>query len=158
MWVHRSQLCLNGKYTCISRQLLTEQLFLPVPRFVLKGKPHFSFLSSPARLVQAQRDCSTCQGSALQHQQTGRGWMPQELVFYPALHHIPYTHTLLFWTIPAGQQTRSELGNTANLASPLFTRRSASVSSAFPMLIRLSRHRDPHTTLQHAKPHIWSPP
>lgn len=141
MWVHRSQLCLNGKYTCISRQLLTEQLFLPVLHFVFKGKPHFSFLSSPARPVQAQRDCSTCQGSELfssSSRQEGAGchrsWC------FP-LHYTTYhTHTLLFWIILSSQHTLLELCSTASLASSLFTRCFASVTSLFPMLIRVSRH------------------
>lgn len=107
MWVHRSQLCLNGKYTCISRQLLTEQLFLPVLRFVFKGKPHFSFLSSPARLVQAQRDCSTRQGSELFSTNRQEGAGCHRSWCFP-LHYTTYhTHILVFWIILSSQQTLS---------------------------------------------------
>lgn len=130
MWVHRSQLCLNGKYTCISRQLLTEQLFLPVLHFVFKGKLHFSFLSSPARLVQAQRDCSTCQGSELLNTSRQEGAGCHRSWCFPLHYTTNHPHTSLFWIILSNQQTLSELCSTANLDSTLFTRCFASVNSA----------------------------
>lgn len=157
MWVHCSQLCLNGKYTCISRQLLTDQLFLPVLHFVFKGKPHFSFLSSPARLVQAQRDCSTRQGSDLfsSSRQEGAGchrsWC---FLLHYTTHH---THTLLFWIILSSQLTLSELCNIANLASTLFTRCFASVTSAISNVDRdLKAQKSPHNSATGQAPHSVS--
>lgn len=90
---------------------------------------------------------------APQHQQTGRGWMPQELVFSSALHHIPYTHVAVL-NNPFSQQTRSELCSTANLASPLFTRCFASVTSAISNVDQdLKEQRSPNNSTTGQAPH-----
>lgn len=54
--------CLNGKCICINRQLLADQLFLPVLCFVFKGKPHFSFLSSPPGFSKHKRTPAHAKG------------------------------------------------------------------------------------------------
>lgn len=129
VWVHGSQLCLNGKYIFIRRRLLTGQLFLPVLCFVFKGKLHF-FLSSPTRLLQVQKDRSTRQGSDLFSTSGQEGAGCHKSCF--PLYYTTYNRvTLLCWIILPSQHMLSEnLWNIANLASTLFTRCSASVASA----------------------------
>ena len=125
------QLCLNGKYICNSKRLLTDQLFLPAVRFVFKGKPHFAFLSSPTTLLQVQKDCSTCQGSDLFSTSWQEGAGCHRSWCLPLYYTTCNTDTLLFWIIFPSQHMLSEkLCNTADLTSTLFTRCFASIASA----------------------------
>lgn len=87
-WVHGSQLCLNGKYICINRRRLADQLLLPVPHFVFKEKSPFSFLFPPPGFSQHKRTPAHAAGQPSSHQSAGRGWMPQRLVFSCFTPHI----------------------------------------------------------------------
>lgn len=130
VWVHGSQLCLNGKCICISRRLLTDQLFLPVLHFVFKGKLHFCFLSSPTRLLQVQKGCSTRQGSDLFSTSWQEGAGCHRSWCFPLYYTTYNTDILQFWIILPSQHMLSEkLCNIANLACTLFTRRFTPVAS-----------------------------
>lgn len=94
--------------------------------------------------------------------------MPQELVFSSALHHILYTYIGVLNN--PFQSTDTLLSN----HNPFQSTTHSAVQQIWPphcsqdvlhqllqlfsMLIRISRHRDPHTTLQQAKPHTQPPP